>query len=280
LVRSLPGQRFSERPHGLSIGPEGTIYVADDGLHCIHVLDPDGRPIRVIGSPGSPSETGYDPDDPVSHRRVASVRRGGPPFNRPTKPAVAPGGDLFVSDGYGNARVHRYSAAGELLDSWGGPGSSPGRFNLPHGIAVAPDGRVMVADRENDRIQIFWEDGEFLEAWTDVQRPTDLCVDGSGVVYVSELRRQTDEMSFTRGFPDRELPGRVSVFDAEGSLLARWGGPEPCAPGNFWAPHTICADSRGDVYVGDVAYSYLSLGARGLLPEGCPVLQKFARVGG
>src|SRR5438477_273239 len=86
------------------------------------------------------------------------------------RPLVAPGGDLYVTDGYGNARVHRFSAEGRLLQSWGEPGAGPGQFNLPHGIAVLADGRVLVADRENDRIQLFDPEGKYLDQWTQVQR--------------------------------------------------------------------------------------------------------------
>src|SRR5436309_1949925 len=83
-----------------------------------------------------------------------------------------PDGDLSVTAGYGNARDHRFSAEGRLLRSWGEPGAGPGQFNLPHGIAVLADGRVLVADRENDRIQLFDPEGKYLDQWTQVQRPT------------------------------------------------------------------------------------------------------------
>ena len=79
-----------------------------------------------------------------------------------------------MTDGYGNARVHRFSPDGKLIRSWGEPGTGPGQFNLPHDIWVHPDGRVLVADRENERIQIFDLDGEFMEQWTHLQRPAGL----------------------------------------------------------------------------------------------------------
>ena len=100
---------------------------------------------------------------------------------------MGPKGDLYVSDGYGNCRVHRFSPTGELKRSWGTPGGGPGEFFLPHGIAVRADGRVFVCDRENDRIQIFSPDGEYLSEWTDTQRPTHLVFDAQGRAYVSEL---------------------------------------------------------------------------------------------
>ena len=189
----------------------------------------------------SPRHTGYD------GRSLTSITRGGPPFNRPTNLAVAPGGDLYVSDGYSNARIHRFNAAGQLIQSWGEPGNGAGQFNLPHGLAVLADGRVVVADRENDRLQFFSPDGEYLDEWTDVQRPTNVALDGDGRLYVSELWRRVGDLSFRLGDTTDDRPGRVSVYDAGGAVLARWGGPDRCAPGNFCAPHDICVDAHGDI---------------------------------
>ena len=136
--------------------------------------------LMTLGTPGVPSDTGYD------GKVTSSITRLGPPFNRPTKAAIGPNGDIFVSDGYGNARIHRFSSAGELIESWGELGSGPGQFNVPHGVWVADD-RVFVADRENDRVQIFSLAGELLEIWDHVQRPTDIYVDTQGLVYISSL---------------------------------------------------------------------------------------------
>ena len=109
----------------------------------------------TLGDTENPADTGFK----VDHSPVC---RAAGPFNMVTNAAVGPNGDLFVSDGYGNARVHRFSAEGELKASWGEPGSGPGQFNLPHGIVVDRSGRVFVADRENSRIQIFSSEGELL----------------------------------------------------------------------------------------------------------------------
>jgi sugar lactone lactonase YvrE len=228
----------------------------------------------MIGTPGAASDTGYVPG-----KWIDTIVRGGPPFNRPTDVAIAPNGELYVSDGYGNARVHRFTADGKLIQSWGEPGSGPGQFMLPHGIWVAADGRVFVADRENDRIQIFSPSGEFLAQWTHVQRPTDICIGRDRLVYVSELTWLPGQRSYTKGVYDKKMPGRVSVLDLQGNVLARWGGEDGAAPGNFWAPHTICVDSRGDIYVGEVTYTFSGLGKAGQVPEGCHTFQKFAREG-
>src|SRR5262249_31654581 len=172
-------------------------------------------------------------------------------------------------------RVHHFSARGELIRSWGTPGSGLGQFYIPHGIAAAADGRVFVCDRENDRIQIFSPDGEYLDEWTDTQRPTHLVFDARGRAYVSELGWQPGQVSQRLGRIEAELPGRVSVYDPDGRVLARWGGADACAPGSFAAPHGVAVDSRGDLYVGEVTWTFAV--SRGRAPEGCHAFQKFAR---
>jgi DNA-binding beta-propeller fold protein YncE len=268
FVRAWGEDLFTARTHGLTVAPDDTVYCVDEGNQIVYQFSPTGEILRTIGTKGVASDTGYD------GQSLTSIRRGGPPFNRPTNLAVAPSGDLYVSDGYGNARVHRFAADGRLLQSWGEPGTGPGQFNLPHGVRVAADGRVLVADRENDRIQIFSPTGEFLTEWTDIQRPTNIDIDAAGRIYVSELWWRVGQHSFVRGPITTDQPGRVSVLDAEGHVLTRWGGPDRCAPGNFVAPHDICVDSRGDLYVVEVTWTF---GARAdpALAD-CHTVQKFA----
>jgi DNA-binding beta-propeller fold protein YncE len=259
---------FTTRTHGLTVGPDNRVYCVDEGNHCIYVFTPTGDLLLTIGTPGVAAETGYD------GRTLESIR-GGPPFNRPTNLAVAPSGELYVTDGYGNCKVHRFAATGDLIQSWGEAGSGAGRFNLPHGLRVAADGRVLVADRENDRIQVFSPDGRFLEQWTDVQRPTNIAIDRAGNIYVAELWWRLGQRSPVHGEILEDKPGRVSVFDAAGRLMARWGGPDRCAPGNFVAPHDICVDSHGDLYVAEVTHTFA--GQAGLVPPDCHTFQKFRR---
>jgi DNA-binding beta-propeller fold protein YncE len=135
---------------------------------------------------------------------------------------------------------------------------------------------VYVADRENSRVQLFTPGGEYLSEWTDVARPCQVFLDGAGKVYVAELGFHAGAWPGTEA-PGADAPGgRVSVFDGHGTLLARWGGGRnPCAPGDFFAPHGLCVDSRGDVYVAEVAWS--AGGKRGLVPADCHSLQKFRR---
>lgn len=260
---------FTPRTHGITIAPDDSVYCVDDGDHTVRKFTADGKLLMTMGTSGTPSDTGYD------GRSLDSILRGGPPFNRPTNLAIAPGGDLYVTDGYGNSRVHRFSAKGELIQSWGQPGTEPGHFNLPHGIFVAGDGRVLVADRENDRIQIFSPDGEFITQWTDVQRPTAICIDRDGLVYVSELWWRPGMKSYTHGAIVDDLPGRVSIYDLQGKLVTRWGSADRCAAGNFCAPHDLCVDSKGNLYVAEVTYTFA--GKAGLVPADCHTFQKFAR---
>jgi sugar lactone lactonase YvrE len=264
---------FTPRTHGITVAPDDTIYVVDDGRHLVFHFTADGALLGTIGHANIASNTGYrGPSGGLS-----SITHGGPPFNRPTNLAIAGSGDLYVSDGYGNARVHRFTAEGELVASWGEPGTGPGQFNLPHGIAVTHDDRVIVADRENDRLQFFTLDGTYLDEWTDVQRPTHIALDQQGRIYVSELWRRTEDQSRRLGWIPEDQHGRVSVYDATGTVLARLGGPDRCAAGNFIAPHGISVDSHGDLYVSEVTQSFAV--RRGLVPEGSHTLQKFAHVG-
>ena len=269
FVASWGEEVFTPRTHGITIGPDDAVYCSDDGNHTVRKFTPDGKLLLTMGTPNVPSDTGYDGSN------LATITRGGPPFNRPTNLAVGQNGNLYVSDGYGNARVHQFNATGELIRSWGEPGTGPGQFNLPHGIAVDGDGRVLVADRENDRIQFFSPDGEYLDQWTHVQRPTNIAIDGDGRFYVSELWWRVGMHSYAQGEIGENQPGRVSVLAPDGTVLARWGGSDPCAPGSFCAPHDICVDSRGDLYVAEVTHTFA--GRLGLVPPDCHTLQKFGR---
>lgn len=269
FVTSWGEDIFTPRTHGICIGPDDSVWTVDDGDHTVRKFTPEGKQLMVIGTPGVASDTGYD------GKTVQSIKRGAPPFNRPTDVAVAPNGDLYVVDGYGNARVHHFTPNGKLIRSWGEPGTGPGQFHLPHAVFVARDGRVLVADRENDRIQFFSPEGDYLDQWTHVQRPTDIYIDREGLVYVSELWWRVGQSSFVHGAIKHDLPGRVSVLDLKGNVLLRWCSADRCAAGNFIAPHTLCVDSRGDLYVGEVTYTF---GVKnGLVPADAHTFQKFMR---
>jgi len=259
---------FTLRTHGITVGPDGMLYCTDDGNHTVRKFTPGGKLLLTLGTMNTPSATGYDGKDYLTIARPAG------PFNRPTNLAVGPRGDLYVSDGYGNCRVHQFSPIGELRRSWGAAGTGPGQFHVPHGIAAAADGRVFVCDRENDRIQIFSPDGEYLTEWTDTQRPTHLVFDAQGRAYVSELWWHKGQTSRRHGPIHEARPGRVSVYDRDGRVLVRWGSADACAPGSFAAPHGLAVDSRGDVYVSEVTWTFAV--SRGHVPDGCHTFQKFA----
>jgi DNA-binding beta-propeller fold protein YncE len=264
------GEGLFTRPHGIFIGPDDTVYCTDDCGHTVRAFTTEGRLLLTLGTSGQPSDTGATSID------YRTIRRAGPPFHYPTNLAVGPSGDLYVSDGYGNARVHRFAPDGRLLQSWGEPGRGLSQFQVPHGLALDRDGTVYVADRENSRIQIFTGDGAYRGEWTDVARPCQLYVDSDEWIYVAELGFHAGRWPGT-GLAEPGAPaGRVSIFDRTGTLHARWGGgANPCAVGDFYAPHGVWVDSRDDLYVAEVA---LSAGARaGLVPASCHTLQKFVR---
>ena len=143
---------------------------------------------------------------------------------------------MFISDGYGNARVHKYSPDGELIKSWGQPGTGPGEFDLPHCVRVDPRNRLMVADRENNRIQFFTLDGEYIEEWGDLLQPDTIYIDDDDLVYIAELGQ------------------RVTIMTLDGEVVSQWGSERgSTVPGEFFAcPHGIWLDSQGDIYVGEV----------------------------
>jgi DNA-binding beta-propeller fold protein YncE len=276
FLRTWGAEVFSARPHAITRAPDDTFYVVDELDHVVRRFSPYGELLGVLGTPGAASDTGVDTANTSLYDRTRTIVRSAGPFNRPTKLAVAPGGDLYVSDGYGNARIHQFTADGELVRSWGEPGMGPGEFNVPHCVSVLDDGRVIVADRENDRIQVFTPDGVFLEEWADLQRPAATAVHPDGLVYVLESGWWRGDVSFRRGTIEVDLPPRFSVLDGHGAVLERWGnrGDDPCAPGNLVAPHGLCVDSRQNLYVAEVTHT--SRSRRGRAAANCHSFQKFA----
>ncbi len=266
------GEGVFTRPHGISIKND-VVYCADDTDHTVRAFTLDGKLQWTIGTLNQPSDTGYSPEGATN---LLSIKRGAGPFNRPTRLSVAPSGDLYVSDGYGNARVHRFSAGHQFLKSWGEPGDGPGEFNLPHSVWVHRDGRVFVCDRENDRVQIFDADGNLQSTWTNVTRPGDLFIDDQDRVFLGEMAWQAGTVTMAGRPIDETRPAQLSIRDLDGRLVTRWGGTDPCAPGNFSSPHGVWVDSHGDVYVAEVTHTALSRDGR--WHPGCHSIQKFARV--
>lgn len=265
------GEGLFVRPHGIFIGPDDTVYCVDDSDHTVHKFTPNGELLLTLGASGKYANTGAVTVD------YRTIQRSGPPFNFPTNMALSPKGEIFVADGYGNARVHRFSPEGQLIASWGEPGAKPGQFHVPHGIAIDRAGIVYVADRENSRIQLFSPDGKYLSEWTDVARPCQVFIDPDGNVFVAELGFRAGMFPGNEPPPGNPTGGRFSVFNVHGELQARWGGGDnPCAPGDFFAPHDVWVDDRGDLYVSEVTMS--AGGNRSLVDPSCHTLQKFVRI--
>jgi sugar lactone lactonase YvrE len=266
------------RPHGCFMTRDDEFFLVDDQAHAVHQYTHDGKRVRTVGG-GPASDTGYVAGE-------TPVQQAAGPFNWVTNVARAPDGTLYAADGYGNARVHRFSAEGELMHSWGEQGGDYGEFNLPHGIGVDSAGRVYVCDRENSRIQIFSPEGEFLELWDWVSRPTDIFIDDQDTIYIAELGYVVGAVPCkhfrTRYYapPGHEPIARVTLTNPDGEIIHRFGGKDAVLPGNFIAPHGLWVDSEGSLYVGEVTHT--SGGGKIYKPEdplGAHCFQKFMRRG-
>ncbi|MGH8623647.1 MAG: peptidyl-alpha-hydroxyglycine alpha-amidating lyase family protein, partial [Burkholderiales bacterium] len=272
-----------KNPHGIFIDRDDRLWLADDKDHTVHKFTPDGRKLMTLGESGKAADTGYKIG-------VSPVLRAAGPFHRVTNVAVLPGGDLYIADGYGNARVHKFSADGKLLFSWGEPGRGPGQFILPHGIAVDSAGLVYVADRENSRVQVFNPRGEYLREWTFLNRPYDIFIDEQDRLHIAE----GGFLNYMHKRAEGPLPGhdrtmiyppeghspiaRVTVCEPDATIVSQIGGENPILPGNFIAPHGIWADRRGDLYVGEVVVQ--SGAVKRMAPLTPHAFQKFRRRAG
>lgn len=259
LVDRWGADRLSARPHALTIAPDGSIWCADEGAHALRRFTQSGELVQTIGTPGSRSDTGYDDTIGPLYERIATIERPGGPFNRPTSIAIAPAGDLFVADGYGNCRIHQFAPDGTLRRSWGEPGSGPGQFRLPHAVVALGDGRLVVADRENERLQVFSDQGRCTDIWTDVQRPCALTGTDEGWLIVGELAWTPGERSWRRGAITAPHPARITVLDERGRVVDRLTGGPGEGDGGFLAPHGIAMDRRGHLYLAEVSGTYARL---------------------
>lgn len=209
------------RPHGLRIVND-IAYVTDQTDSVVMSYTLDGRLLKMLGTRGRHSDTGCE-------NWKDGVPRAAGPFNHPTELMPGPSGDLYATDGYRNCRVHRFTADGELIQSWGQPGkSAPGEFHLVHSLAIAPDGTLYVCDRANNRVQLFTPDGQFISMWTGMNGPNDIARDRDGVFYIAEQAGALGEPA-------------ISVRDGEGKVLARW---------NTVPVHGMGIDSAGNIYTG------------------------------
>jgi peptidylglycine monooxygenase len=195
------GRDLIKDAHHLFIDKKDRVFLVDRDAHQVVVCDTDGQLLFTLGERDGP----------------------GRPFNHPTSVTVGPKGDIYVADGYGATYVHRFGPDGQHIRTWGGLGKGKGDFLTPHGIGCLSDGRVLVGDRENDRVQVFDADGSYLSEITGFYHPMSIYVDGSDIVHVSD-----------------QIP-RVTALDKGGALV---GMCRPVLNGG----HGVFGDSMGNLY--------------------------------
>jgi DNA-binding beta-propeller fold protein YncE len=247
-----------DRPHGIRTDKDDNLYLIDDVAHMVEKRTTDGKLLMRLGERGK-----------------AAAKQEGDPFNRPTDVAVHPvSGDIFVSDGYGNSRVHRFDKNGKHILSWGEPGSREGQFSLPHNICFVGNDKVAVCDRENFRLQVFTLDGKYVQQ-VHAHRPIAMFGGGNAGsnIFVAEAGPPAVQAGVKR------LGECVRVFDSNFNELVRFGNELPGeGPDQFIAPHGMAVDSEGSVYVAEV--SYTSYSSHLEPPREVVSLRKWKRVSG
>ena len=224
LLASWGENRFLE-PHGLRVDRDDNVWLTDRALQQVFKFSHDGRLLMTLGT-----------------ERAAGL--DGAHFNKPTDVAFAADGSIYVSDGYGNNRIAKFSADGKFLLDWGRKGQGPGEFDLPHNVAVDAQGLVYVADRSNSRIQVFDANGKFLRMWKseELGRPWGLAIGPDNLLYV------VDGGDLKPAPPDR---GRVLKLDLQGRILTKWSRFGNYDGQIYWG-HDLAVGKDGAVYVGDV----------------------------
>lgn len=225
VVRRWGAGQFA-MPHGLTIDDHDNVWLTDVSLQQVFKFSPQGKLLLTVGERGVAGNDG-------SH------------FNRPTDVAVLPDGSFYVSDGYRNTRVAKFGPDGKFLFQWGAPGSRPGEFNVPHAITVDKGGRVYVADRENDRVQIFDLRGKFLAQWKSprIGRPYSIALIGGDLAAIVDGGEQPETG------PDRS---GVAIVRLDGTVIqtfGRFGNYD----GQFRMGHDVAADRAGNLYVVDIS---------------------------
>ncbi len=219
-------------PYGLSAQEDGTLLIADALGHAVYRLDSAGRILRIWGSPGHGSDTGVPPETVLDDMAYVRIHKRGEPFCGPTK-AIFSGGRLYVSDGLGNCAIHIFRDNGDHVLSFGAPGQDPGCFYVPHSVAVDRYGRIWVADRDNDRVQVFTSTGEPSFVMPDLLYPCDIAM--------------TKDYAFVA-----EADGRISVFNMEAQLAAQFGY---LASG--LRAKSITADAKGNLYLALMGFHHV-----------------------
>ncbi len=231
------GDKDFKNPHFLRVDPEGHIWCADFGNHTVRKFTEDGKLLLTLGTMNMP---GRDEDH----------------LNRPTDITFTAEGDLFVTDGYGNNRVVHYDKNGNFIKSWGELGIGPGNLSQPHSIAVDSKGRLYVGERNNCRIQIFNQEGESLEQWRDLINPWGIWITPKDEIYVvgSSPARWTEKWGNLGNPPTNQMLLRL---DTSGVVQQIWTFPlakeGELIPGHLDWAHGLAVDSKGNLYIGDVA---------------------------
>ncbi|MBI2928401.1 MAG: 6-bladed beta-propeller [Verrucomicrobia bacterium] len=209
------GKGLFGNPHGLRVDADGHVWVTDNGDHQVMKFTRDGRLLLTLGKkqhPGTDAET----------------------FNRPTDIAFTRSGDFYVSDGYGNSRVVKFSREGKYLFAWGKRGTGPGEFNTPHSIAVDSKGLVYVSDRENNRIQIFEADGKFVRQWNHLGATQSLFITPTDELWIITHRNNIENLTYDT------LAGRIMRIDlASGRILGAMESPG----------HMIHVTPAGEIFI-------------------------------
>jgi DNA-binding beta-propeller fold protein YncE len=240
------GEGLFKAPHGLRIDRNGDLWITDAALHVVRKYTPQGKLLLELGTAGEPGENDRH-------------------FNRPTDVAIAPDGDVFVADGYANNRVVHFDAQGRFVKAWGKLGVKPGEFSLPHGIASDSQGRLYVCDRNNARIQVFDRQGSCLAEWRNLLVPWCIWISTKDEIFVTGSSPTRWGEGRLLGVPPKDQ--LVMKLAADGRLrelstfpMGETGREQP---GQLNWLHGVAADSRGDLYLGDI--------------QGCRV-QKFVRL--
>ena len=211
LVNSI-GEGLLTTPHLIWISPDDEIYYADATDHTVRKFSLAGDLLMTLG--GYKREAGITAID-----EYKTTSAPGEPFNRPTRIVLSQTGDLYVSDGYGQSRVHRLTPRGEVIRSWG--------VRSPHNVTVDKHDRVLVLDRGNGRCQVFSAEGDYVTEWGGLRMPNDLVIDNDGVIHIAE------------GMPE----GGVCLMTSEGELIGRWGDTEGTGCGSTLAATSTFACS-------------------------------------
>lgn len=233
FVRTWGKERFKD-PHHLRIDQDGNIWVADFGHHVVEKYTPEGELLLTLGTRG---EAGDD----ETH------------FYRPTDMVIADNGDIFVTDGYGNRRVVHLDKHGKYVKSWGEYGSGPGQFVLPHAIAMDSAGLLYVADRNSGRIEIFDQQGNVVDQWSNIIMPWGLTINQRDEIWVCG----SSPHWWKRNGEYPEYKDQVILrFSTDGRVRQMWtiplGEQGKVQPGEAIGIHCIDQDSQGNLYVGDI----------------------------